>query len=181
MSEKAERKRLWVDPPFQSRLLARLGIYLLAFTVLVIHLGFILELMGRVAQRGDREGIDTMYVEYLDKQRALLISLVLFAPLLIYDLLKFSHRIAGPLLRCRKVMEEMAQGKAVPEFKPRKRDLLGDLFAAFNALIRTCNSRAAPSTNGHADHASAVLPEAKRERPAPAPRLPTSAEHPRCE
>src|SRR5919109_2664800 len=127
MPDKAERKKLWVDPPFQSRLLARLGIYLFAFTVLVIHLGFLLELMGRVAQRSDREGIDTMYIDYLDRQRPLLISLVLFSPLLIYDLLKFSHRIAGPLVRCRRVMEEMAQGKAVPEFKPRKRDLLADL------------------------------------------------------
>jgi len=39
-------------------------------------------------------------------------------------------------------MEEMASGAVVREFTPRKGDLMRELFAAFNLLIRACNARA---------------------------------------
>jgi hypothetical protein len=50
-------------------------------------------------------------------------------------------------------MQEMADGKAVPPFTPRKRDLMQELFATFNTLIRTWNARlgtdaGAGETNG---------------------------------
>jgi hypothetical protein len=54
---------------------------------------------------------------------------------------KFSHRIAGPLFRCRQVMREMTEGKTVAEFKPRKHDLLDDFVRDFNSLIREWNTR----------------------------------------
>ena len=96
------------------------------------------------------------------RERSLLLTLILLTPVLMYDMLKFSHRIAGPLFRCRRVMLEMAEGKPVPEFKPRKRDLMRELFAAFNTLIVAWNARVGDGVNGrgaitgdHADKPSA--------------------------
>jgi hypothetical protein len=38
-------------------------------------------------------------------------------------------------------MLEMASGKTVAPFEPRKRDFMGELFQAFNALITAWNAR----------------------------------------
>jgi hypothetical protein len=141
MSTQHQRKRLWVDPPFQSRLLLRTLLYLVGYVVILWHLSFFIELLVALATDGLREGVGALYLTVLWKQRALLMALAVTAPMFMYDLLKFSHRIAGPLYRCRNLMQEMADGQRVPEFKPRENDFMRELFAAFNALIKTWNSR----------------------------------------
>src|SRR5262245_9229398 len=121
-----QRKRVWVDPPFQSRLLLRLTMYLAAYTFLGLHLAFLFEVMREVAGPGVKS-FTTHYVEFLHRQLPVLVALLAMTPALMYDLLKFSHRVAGPLFRCRKVMEEMASGAVVREFTPRKGDLMREL------------------------------------------------------
>jgi hypothetical protein len=141
-----KRTRLWVDPPFQARLLLRMGAYLALYILVVLHVGFFLELMRDLATNGPVKNFGELYLDYAGKQAPLLIALLLMMPPLLYNLLKFSHRIAGPLFRCRRVMQEMAAGQVVPEFKPRVGDLMRELFAAFNELIRTSNARAKERT-----------------------------------
>lgn len=46
-------------------------------------------------------------------------------------------------------MLEMASGKTVPEFKPRKHDLMPEFFEAFNLLIKHSNARVSAAENGH--------------------------------
>jgi hypothetical protein len=50
-------------------------------------------------------------------------------------------------------MEEMASGKPVPEFVPRKHDLMRELFQAFNALIKEWNNRLNAHANGQSNGA----------------------------
>jgi hypothetical protein len=141
MSQKFKRGRLWVDPAFQFRLLLRLGLYFLLYIFVVVHIGFAFHVMADIASNGVRDGIGGLYLEFLGSQRILLITLVLTAPIIFYSMLKFSHRVAGPLYRCRKVMEEMAEGSTAREFVPRKHDLMRELFEAFNGLIREWNEK----------------------------------------
>jgi hypothetical protein len=138
-----KRTRLIVDRPVQFRLLGRLGAYLLIYTVTLLHVGFAIEVFEKVVMANDGPLVVDLYADYLVRQRALLIGMVLIMPVLLYDLLKFSHRIVGPLFRCRRWMLEMAEGKTVREFIPRKHDLMTELFEAFNVLIKSCNARAA--------------------------------------
>jgi hypothetical protein len=149
MIPKFKRRRLWVDRPFQVRLLVRMAFYFIAYIVVVLHVGFAFEVMGYLGTNGSPKGLDELYLEFITRQNTLLITLLLVAPIMLYDLLKFSHRIAGPLFRCRKLMQEMAEGKTVEEFTPRKRDLMREFLMAFNELIREWNSRIA-GANGHA-------------------------------
>jgi hypothetical protein len=141
MAQKYKRTRLWIDPPFQSRILLRMGLYLLAYTLVVWHVGFVLEVLVDIARNGLRQGIAGLYVDYLKAQRPLLYAFVLTAPALLYNLLQFSHRVAGPLYRCRNVMRQMAAGNTVPVFVPRRLDLMGEFFQAFNVLIAAWNAR----------------------------------------
>ncbi len=165
MGTKYKRSRLWVDG-FQTHLLLRMGVYLLLYAVVIWHLGFVINVMASVAANGIHKGISGLYLEYLVALKPLLYALLLTAPMLLYDLLKFSNRIAGPLFRCRRVMDEMAAGKPVTEFKARKGDFMGDLFRAFNALIGVWNARLTTETNGQAEEATAIRTEEKSPHPA---------------
>lgn len=136
-----KRSRLWVDPPFQGRLLARMSWYILLYSLVVLHVGFLFDTMAQIAAHGLTGGLGQMYLGYLGRQTPLLFAFILTVPGLLYDLLKFSHRIAGPLFRCRRVMLDMAAGQRVPEFHPRRHDLMADLFQAFNQLITRSNAQ----------------------------------------
>ncbi len=138
-----KRSRLVVDPPVQFRLLGRLGAYLIVYTVTLLHVGFAIEVFEKVVLADDGPLVADLYVDYLARYKSLLIGMVLILPVLLYDLLKFSHRIVGPLYRCRRWMLDMAAGKQVREFVPRKHDLMIELFAAFNVLIKSHNARVA--------------------------------------
>jgi hypothetical protein len=141
MKPRFKRTRLWVDPAFQSRLWLRMVCYLFLYAVTVLHIGFCFQVFNELGDNAPRRGIGELYVQFLRQQQPLLIALAVMAPMTLYDLLKFSNRIAGPLFRCRRVMLEMASGKTVPRFEPRKHDFMGELFQAFNTLITAWNAR----------------------------------------
>jgi hypothetical protein len=128
-----------------------MAFYLLGYTIIVWHIGFVLAVMVDIAASGLRKGIGDLYVEFLRSQVPLVFAFVLAAPILLYDLLKFSNRIAGPLYRCRKMMDEMARGTNVPEFHPRQHDFMTEFFQSFNALVLEWNARVgatAPAVGG---------------------------------
>ena len=143
MAPQFKRKRLWINRAFQARLLTRLVVYLLVFFALVWHTCFVFEILpGLVDSNNLGTGIGGLYLQCLGRQKPLLLALLVTLPAALYDLLRFSHRIAGPLYRCQRVMEEMAAGRAVPEFAPRGGDHMPEFFEAFNALIQQWNARA---------------------------------------
>ena len=137
-----KRKQLLVDRPLQGRLMARLWLYVLLYAFFVIHVHFLMQLSHQAIKNGTQNGLFGMYVDFLCTQSYVLLSVAILAPCVLVDSLKFSNRIAGPLFRCRTMIYEMAAGKAVPEFTPRKGDLMPEFWQAFNALIRLWNARA---------------------------------------
>jgi hypothetical protein len=118
-----------------------MGLYLLFYVAFVWHVGFVFHAMREAATNGLSKGLGSLYVEFLQHQSSLLLALVLILPPILYDLLKFSNRIAGPLYRCRNVMRQIADGESVPEFEPRKGDQFREFFQTFNALIKVWNAR----------------------------------------
>jgi hypothetical protein len=158
-----KRTRLVVDPPVQFRLLGRLGAYLLIYTVTLLHVGFAIEVFEKVVMADDGPWVLSLYLDYLGRQKSLLIGMGLILPVLLYDLLKFSHRIVGPLYRVRRWMGDMAAGKVVREFVPRKHDLMTELFDAFNVLIKACNARAATALGAPPLSAAAPSSDAPKE------------------
>ena len=158
MAPHYKRKRLWIHGAFQARLLARLVVYLLVLVALVWHACFVFEMLpGLVDSNNLGAGIGGLYLQCLGRQKPLLLALLVTLPAALCDLLRFSHRIAGPLSRCQRVMEEMAAGRPVPEFAPREGDHMPEFFQAFNALIKQWNARA--GANGQTkdrDHAGVM-------------------------
>ena len=62
-------------------------------------------------------------------------------------------------------MLEMASGKPVPEFKPRKQDLMPELFDAFNTLIKQCNARISETEQSRSESPPEIMVDAVQ--PAP--------------
>ena len=166
MAQQYLRRRLWINGAFQARLLLRPVVYLLIFVIVVWHVSFVIEALPALADSNKlRTGLGGLYLECLAKQKPFLVALLLTLPVALYDLLKFSHRIAGPLFRCQKAMEAMAAGRPVGEFAPREGDHMPEFFRAFNALVEQWNARA-----GGQPPDPAVGPRAE-----PATRLDTAA------
>ncbi len=145
MATEYKRKKMWVDGAFQARLLLRLGVYLLLYAAIALHVGFLMQLISQTVRSGVHQSALELYQDFMSQQRYLIYALIVLAPYMAWDMVKFSNRIAGPLLRCRRVMLEMAEGKPVSEFVPRRRDLMREFWPAFNALIRAWNVRRATS------------------------------------
>jgi hypothetical protein len=145
----SQRTRLWINPAFQLRLLHQVGFYFLLYTLIVWVVGFFFEILRSFYINGFGQVQAQVYIEFFRHQEPLLLALVGVAPFFVFDLVRFTHRVAGPLHRFRSVMREMAAGKPVAEFTPRKGDLMPELFADFNALIKEWNARVG-AVNGHA-------------------------------
>jgi hypothetical protein len=149
MPQPFNRKRLWTHVPFQARLLLRMACYLLVFVALAWHGAFFSQLAARVGEpSGESARLGGLYLDFLRGQGHFLLAVLVLLPAAFYDLLKFSHRIAGPLYRCQRAMRQMAAGQAVAEFKPRKGDHMPEFFDAFNALVRAWNARLAAERGG---------------------------------
>lgn len=148
MAIRHSRRRLWIKPDFQGRLLGRMGANFLLYLFVICLLGFILFLQ-KVFVGEQVKGDVGLYAAYLADLRPLLVASIILSPYFIYDLLKFSHRIAGPLYRCQAMMRQMAEGKPVPEFHPRPHDLMPEFFVDFNLLIKAHNATLAAAANGH--------------------------------
>lgn len=152
-----KRTRIWINPGFQTRILARMVFYVIGSSVVIFHLAFFFELCWRMFH-GAPGSLTEAYMDFIEMHRFFLIGWVVFMPWVMFDVIRFSHRIAGPFYRCRRMMLEMAAGKRVPDFKPRKNDLMPEFFESFNVLIEHCNEgvQPAPESEHHSCRANGL-------------------------
>jgi hypothetical protein len=76
-------------------------------------------------------------VEYLP----LLLAAMAVLPLVLYDAVRTTHRVAGPLVRFRKTLEQLRNGERVEKVQLRKGDLLVDFQQEFNEFLKFYNAR----------------------------------------
>ena len=139
-----KRSRFFIDSAFQGRLLFRLFMYWFLYHVILWHTMLLLTLIGNCMQPdtgAPPKGFWTLYAEFAVDNLWLVICFLVMLPILGRDLIKFSHRIAGPLVRFRNAMQSIADGNPAVPVKLRERDLLEDFVAAYNNMVRTWNTR----------------------------------------
>ena len=151
------RRRLYVDPAFQKRLLGRVLLYWVFYHGTVWHLMFLLNFVG-VGIKQDPTAAPksfwALYGEFTMDHLWVIVCFLVMLPVLGRDLLKFSHRIAGPLVRFRNSLQAMADGKPVTTVKLREKDFLTDFLAVFNRMVESWNARLKqpePSQSSEAD------------------------------
>jgi hypothetical protein len=131
-----KRKKFWIDR-FQTILFLRIGLYCLLSIITVWLMFSIWDQMGEVMHRMGTESVLATRLA-----RSLLVLLVL-APIMIIDSIKFAHRLVGPLYRFRVTIKALAAGQPVDLVRLRKGDFLHDMQDDFNAMLKLLESRGA--------------------------------------
>ena len=152
---KHHRRKLFVDSAFQGRLLLRLVFYWAIYHVALWHLLFLFTMISAAMNHdpsAPAKSLGTLYRDFAVDHSSIIVCFLVMLPILGRDLLKFSHRLAGPLIRFRNTMQQMADGKPVAPVTLRKYDLPSHFLSVFNNMVKTWNER----VGGHATPAVEV-------------------------
>lgn len=79
------------------------------------------------------------------------IVMLCLQPVVVYDSVKYTHRLAGPLLRLRQALQNLVDRKPVQPIRLRKGDFCQDLAENFNLLLAQIQPNGHPSANDEAD------------------------------
>jgi len=97
-----------------------------------------------------------IYQTWLDFWPSLAASLLVL-PIVIWDVLRVSHRFAGPMVRLRHGLRDLADGKTVRPMKFREGDFWTVFADEFNRLAESLETRkAAPQEHEDAQEPAAV-------------------------
>lgn len=130
MSDKKQmRKHIYVDQKLQGSLIVRVVLY---WVVCLISITLML-LCWQVLSgppRPFRIHLNKIWFQY----GPALVASTLLLPLVIIDIVRFSNRFVGPLLRLRKSMRQLAQGEQVEPIEFRDTDFWQEFADEFNAV-----------------------------------------------
>lgn len=133
-----QRKKVFVSSTIQGRLVGQLGFYWLLYTFLLWHATYLIETMS---VEGVPEPIAISYTRFCSQHLVWLLCMVGGIPIILWDMIKMTHRVAGPLVRLERVVRDMACGKKVEPIVLRPNDMLGHFVDTLNELITVHNQR----------------------------------------
>jgi nitrogen fixation/metabolism regulation signal transduction histidine kinase len=132
---RTKRRKIWIDG-FQTKLSLRIACYFVLYQIAIWAMVLIDEHV-RHAMEAVFGGAGWGFV-------ALMKGSVLFLSLLfIYDAIKFSHRLVGPLYRFRKTIQTIAAGEEVDLVNLRRDDFLQEMKDEFNEMLKLLEQRGA--------------------------------------
>ncbi len=131
-SKKEVRRRLLVDPKLQGAVAIRVVLYWFScqFMIAVLMFGF------KVTSGGEHLAEDVAVFF-----RCAFFSTLCFLPLVAYDVLRLTHRFAGPIFRFRKAMSDLGNGDHVDPIRFREGDFWPDLETSFNAILKRLDDK----------------------------------------
>ena len=133
--KQSKRKKYFVDRSVQGTLLlhivAHWAVFLFAAGLFVL---FVELLAGNPRDVGKN---------FLHRSGPTLLALLALAPLFLRDLCKLSHRFAGPMVRLRRAMRDLADGREVSPIHFRENDFWKDVASDFNRVVKRVQSTGA--------------------------------------
>jgi methyl-accepting chemotaxis protein len=135
-----QRKKIWIDR-FQTYLSVRLAVYFVLYQAAVWSLYVIENRFSTLG--GTLGGIASAYGSILTPAASLTLGL-----LFIYDSVKLSHRIVGPLYRFRKTVQAVTAGEEVVLIRLREGDHLQEMRDDLNEMLRALEQRGAITLRG---------------------------------
>lgn len=134
---KNRRKQTIVDRRFQWRMVRRLLLHWTSFIFasLTVLVGWHLIVGTALGFRGSHSVVRDTLLRYAP----VIFVLWVMLPVLIWDVLKLSHSIVGPILRLRTTIQALNRGEEVEPVKLRRGDYCLELAADLNELIAQRN------------------------------------------
>jgi hypothetical protein len=139
--KKALRKRFFVDPKVQGSLVLRVTLYWLVCLLTIT----LMLLCWRIITGPVRPFYTHLDDLWFFNGPAVVASLLLL-PLVVVDIIRWSNRFAGPMLRLRRSMRALARGEAVGPIEFRGSDFWQDFAGEFNAVVKRVQEDRAPPT-----------------------------------
>ena len=142
--KKKLRKKLFVSMPIQGRILAQLVAYWAVYHVVLWHGLFLYRYFQFKADLLTNEfqvPFHEFYSQFVLQHYPVAICAVLLFPIVFWDTLKISHRVAGPLVRFRNEFRRLARGERVQPVELRNGDLLTEFSIAFNEFVESMEKR----------------------------------------
>ncbi|MEZ6040994.1 MAG: hypothetical protein R3C20_10840 [Planctomycetaceae bacterium] len=135
---RSKRTTRYISSAIQGKLMVRLSIYWIVYNsaLLVVMAGQQLVRLAPDLVTGQSNfDLGRFSHEFFSSSRPLLISMSVFCPLIIWDMLRYSHRIAGPIYHFRRVIETYNDGGELRKVTLRGDDLLQEFQVTFNRLV----------------------------------------------
>jgi hypothetical protein len=129
------RKKIWIDR-FQTYVSIRLAVYFILYQAAVWAL-YVID--GRMSTLGGTVGGQTSVFGFVLTPIAGLTLGFLF----IYDSIKLTHRIVGPLYRFRKTIQAVTAGEEISLIRLREGDHLLEMRDDFNEMLKALEQRGA--------------------------------------
>ncbi len=161
-ANKQKRRRVFVSRMIQGRLVLRVvGFWFVYHFVLVaaMFLYHYARYFGEQLAGGPAQSFAELFQQFYVTNSSLVVCALAVLPLVVWDAVKTTHRIAGPLVRFQKVLNQMAEGEKVERIKLRDGDLLVELQDAFNAYIDKRNETPEPTEPNAIDERLSRLDE----------------------
>lgn len=147
------RKKIWIDR-FQTHLSLMFAVYALVYQAIVFVLIFCWRTLTAAIE--SITGTEVSWLFYATVP----VFLILVAVYFIYDGVKYTHRIVGPLYRFRQTIKAILAGEPVDVVRLRKGDYLGEMRDDLNELLELLEQRG--------------IIEVKRPAPAASPKQATA-------
>lgn len=129
------RKRLLINWSVQGPLLIRLIVHLVTYSAATFSLVILCWMYQRQAIESafgpHTEPLNLFWYRFLPIVGCCLGVL----PFVLYDMLKITNRIAGPLYRFEKTMQELEETGVLPKARLRENDLLTDFCGRYNKFV----------------------------------------------
>lgn len=133
------RKKLFVNRTIQGSMALRFVYYWMLYHVSVWHGAFMYfflkERLLQLTGGGEMRSIKELYSHFMYEYTPILAAAVLLIPVVAYELIRQTHRLAGPLVRFSNAMKDVMAGKPIQPVKLREGDLLTDFEKQFNEFL----------------------------------------------
>lgn len=128
------RRRIWIDR-LQTRLFLRMVMYcVLLLAGVLVSAGLWIHFLTFVeSTTGSRQN----FVFFTP----MILAFLMLVPIFIVDMVRYSHRFAGPLYRFRQTIKAIIDGDEVPLVHLRKGDLMMEMQDEFNEMLLTLEQR----------------------------------------
>lgn len=150
-----QRRQKFVDRHVQGSAMLRMAVYWLLCCMTIATVVLIWRVVVEPPQLF-RSHIEAMWEQYFP----VILALVLLLPLMLVDVVGWTNRLAGPMVRLRRAMQRLADGEKVEPIALRDNDFWRDFAADFNRLV----ARVERLEAAQRQEASAVEPEAHAEQ-----------------
>ena len=135
-----KRSKLFVNRRIQGALTLRFGLYWVMYHICLWNGAFMYFFMrARLTQlTGSAQpmlSMSEMYTLFLQEYVPITVAATLLLPIVIHELIRQTHRIAGPLVRFSHALRDMMDGKTIQPVKLREGDMLTEFETLFNEFI----------------------------------------------